>query len=124
LYTQQWSQDRELSLTGAWARKDRSDGVSLDAWLGEAAYSPSRWLTFFGRAEAIETDELGAIHHGPVEDVAKLSVGVVHDGRLGLSDAFVSLGALVRHNWVSDALSPLYGGDPWGGLVFVRLKIS
>jgi hypothetical protein len=36
----------------------------------------------------------------------------------------LGLGALVTQNWVSDALAPLYDGDPTGGMAFVRLKIG
>jgi hypothetical protein len=34
------------------------------------------------------------------------------------------VGALATRNFVGDALSPSYGGDPWGGMAFVRLKIG
>jgi hypothetical protein len=59
----------------AFANKERSDGISLDAWLAEAAWHPNDNWTLFARGEAIETDELGAVHHGPVEDVARVSAG-------------------------------------------------
>jgi len=115
--------DGEFAFTGAYARKDRSDGVELDAWLAEASWTPDRKWTVFSRAETIETDELGLIHHGPVEDVAKLSIGLVRDFEVA-DHVTLGLGTLVSKNWVSNALSPLYDGDPMGGMAFVRLKIS
>ena len=65
LYTQAIGEGA-LSLTGAFARKDNSENVTLDAWLGEAAWKLNPDWTIFSRVEAIETDELGLIHHGPV----------------------------------------------------------
>jgi hypothetical protein len=121
LYTQSFD-DKTLSLSAAFARKDNSEGVILDAWLGEAALQLDPDWTLFSRIEAIGTDELGLIHHGPIEDVARATIGVSRDFRL--SDSLVvALGASATQNWVSDALSPLYDGDPTGALAFVRFKI-
>ena len=36
----------------------------------------------------------------------------------------LAIGASVTRNWVSDTLSPLYDGNPTGGLAFIRLKIE
>ena len=123
LYTRQLSNGGEIAFTGAFARKEHSEDVTLDAWLGEASWKPDESWTIFSRAEAIETDELGLIHHGPVEDVAKLSVGAVRDFRVA-EHVTLGVGALVSQNWVSDALAPLYDGDPMGAMAFVRLKIG
>jgi hypothetical protein len=123
LYTRQLANGGEISFTGAFARKDNTEDVTLDAWLGEASWKPNADWTLFSRAEAIETDELGLIHHGPVEDVAKLSVGAVRDFRVA-EHVTLGVGALVSQNWVSDALVPLYDGDPMGAMAFVRLKIG
>lgn len=124
LYTNDLLDVGELSLTGAFARKDNSEDVTLDAWLGEASWSPydSPW-TFFSRVEAVETDELGLIHHGPIENVARATVGVSYDFELTERTKIV-LGASATQNWVSDALLPLYDGDPTGVLGFVRFKIG
>jgi len=122
LYTQKIG-DGEISLTGAFARKENSEDVTLDAWLGEATYKPNADWTIFSRVEAIETDELGLIHHGPVEDVQRATLGVSRDFRLSDSVTF-ALGASATQNWTSGALSPLYDGDPTGALAFIRLKIQ
>ena len=124
LYTGQF-EGGEVSFTGAFARKESSEDVTLDAWLGEASYKPGNgpW-TIFSRIEAIETDELGDHgHHGEVENVMRASLGASHDFRL--SDSVVmALGASLTQNWTSGALSPLYDGDPVGAMAFVRLKIG
>lgn len=112
-----------ISTTLAFASKERSDGVSLDAWLSEAAWHPNQNWTLFARGEAIETDELGLVHHGPVEDVARVSIGAIHDWRIGQHAVF-GVGALVQQHFASDALAPLYDGDPQGAMAFVRLKIG
>jgi hypothetical protein len=121
LYTQSFG-DNTLSLSGAFARKDNSEGVVLDAWLGEAALQLNADWTLFSRIEAIETDELGLIHHGPIEEVARATIGVSRDFRLS-DNLVMAIGASATQNWVSDALSPLYDGDPTGALAFVRFKI-
>ena len=122
LYTQKIG-DGEISVTGAFARKDNSEDVTLDAWLGEASFKPNADWTIFSRIEAIETDELGLIHHGPVEEVQRATLGVSRDFRVS-DNVIVAIGASATQNWTSGALSPLYGGDPTGTLAFVRLKIQ
>jgi hypothetical protein len=99
----------------------------LDAWLGEAALRINTDWTVFARAEAVETDELGKPaahgHHGPVENVARATLGVSRDFRV--SDTLViAVGASATQNWTSGALSPLYDGDPSAALAFVRYKIE
>jgi hypothetical protein len=111
------------SATLAFANKERNDGVSLDAWLAEAAWHPNDRWTVFARGEAIETDELGAVHHGPVEDVQRLSLGAIRDFRLG-EHTVLGVGAMAQQHFASDALAPLYGGDPQGAMAFVRLRIG
>ena len=123
IYTRPLGEHGWVSATLAFANKERSDGVSLDAWLAEAAWRPNDRWTVFARGEAIETDELGLVHHGPVEDVARLSLGAIHDWRINDTAVF-GVGALVQQHLASDALEPLYDGDPQGAMAFVRLKIG
>jgi hypothetical protein len=122
VYTRPLGDHGWWSATLAFANK-RSDGVSLDAWLAEAAWRPNERWTLFARGEAIETDELGAVHHGPVEDVARLSLGAIRDWRVG-EHAVFGVGALVQQHFANDALEPLYDGDPPGAMGFVRLRIG
>jgi hypothetical protein len=127
LYTGEF-EGGEVSFTGAFARKESSEDVTLDAWLGEASYRPGKgpW-TIFSRFEAIETDELGDHvghgHHGPVENVMRVSLGASHDFRLSES-VVLALGGSLTQNWTEGSLSPLYDGDPVGAMAFVRLKIG
>jgi hypothetical protein len=123
IYTRPIGQHGWWSTTLAFSNKERSDGVSLDAWLAEAAWHPNDRWTIFARGEAIETDELGAVHHGPVEDVERVNVGAIRDFRLN-EHAVFGVGALVQQHFASDTLEPLYGGDPQGAMAFVRLRIG
>lgn len=110
------------STTFAFANKESSEGASRAAWLAEAALHPNAAWTLFARAEAIETDELTG-DHGAVENVQRISVGAIRDWRLG-EHAVLGLGALAQQHFTSDALEPLYDGDPQGAMAFVRLKIG
>jgi hypothetical protein len=123
IYTQLIGEHGWWSTTLAFSNKERSDGVSLDAWLAEAAWHPNDRWTVFARGEAIETDELGAVHHGPIEDVQRVSLGAIRDFRLNETTVF-GVGAVVQQHFASDALEPLYDGDPQGAMAFVRLKIG
>lgn len=114
------------STTLAWGRKINDHDESKDGWLLEGAISPDDRWTVFARAERIETDELlpgvgGG--HGELHTVAKASVGAVHDWQVANNVRF-GLGALYSVNQVPGALEPLYGGDPDGGMIFMRLKVQ
>ncbi|MGE0045818.1 MAG: hypothetical protein AB7J28_01915 [Hyphomonadaceae bacterium] len=111
-----------FSATAAFARKDRSDDITLDAWFLEAALRPNDDWTFFARYEAIETDELEG-HHGDIEDVSRLSAGAIRDWRVH-DHVAIGLGALVSRNFVSDALDAAYDGDQTGAMAFVRLRVD
>jgi hypothetical protein len=122
IYTRRLGDAGWWSTTLAFSNKERSDGVSLDAWLAEAAWHPNDRWTFFARGEAIETDELGA-HHGPVENVQRLSLGAVRDFRINENVVF-GVGAVAQAHFAPDELDASYGGDPAGAMGFVRLKIG
>ena len=122
IYTRRFGNDGWWSATLAYANKDRSDGVSLDAWLGEAALHPNDRWTIFSRGERIETDELEG-HHGEAQTVSRLSLGAIRDFRL-TENVLFGVGALVQRHFAPDELAPAYGGDPVGAMGFVRLKIG
>jgi len=104
--------------------RDSTEGEGQFALALESAYSPDRDWTFFGRGEIIETNELGeGGHHGPVETVAKISLGVVRDFDV-TDNVRLGIGGLYSVNFVPDALEPSYGGDPDGAMVFVRLTAA
>jgi hypothetical protein len=122
IYTQRMGDHGWWSATVAFSNKERSDGVSLDAWLAEAGWHPNDQWTIFACAEAIETDELGG-DHGPIESVERLSLGAIRDFRINDTTVF-GVGALVQQHFASDALEASYGGDQEGAMAFVRLKIG
>ena len=123
LYTRKLGATGALSLTAAFGRKQRSDGVDLNGWLGEASWKPNAKWTIFGRAERIATDELGPVRGGPIEDVGEISLGAIRDWRISAHTVF-GVGALASKNFVGKALSPSYGGDRMGAMAFVRLKVG
>ena len=108
------------SATAAYGRKERNDGVSLDAWLAEAALHPNDQWTLFTRAESLQNDELAP---GPARDVGRLSVGAIRDWRLSEHTVF-GVGALFEHTLIPNGLEAEYGNDPNGAMGFVRLKIG
>jgi hypothetical protein len=119
IYTAPVGEEGWWSTTLAFGSKDHH-GDDLNALALEAAYHPNKKWTFFGRAEGVETEELG----GPgVQTLAKGSVGVIRDFEVA-DGVTLGVGALVSHNWVSDDLSASYDGDQNGAMGFVRLKIG
>jgi len=119
IYTHPIGEHGWWSATGAFGRKERSDGVTLDAWLAEAALHPNDDWTFFTRAESVENDELAPSTH----TVARLSLGAIRDWRVH-EHAVFGVGALVESHFTPSALDADYDGDPIGAMGFVRLKIS
>jgi hypothetical protein len=108
------------SATAAFGRKERSDGVTLDAWLAEAALHPNDRWTLFARGESLENDELAP---GPARDVGRLSIGAIRDWRLSEHTVF-GVGALFEHTLIPTGLEADYSNDPNGAMGFVRLKIG
>ena len=126
IHTRRLGDDGWWSSTLAWGRKTNDHSESKDGWLLESAIHPNDRWTIFARAERIETDELVpgvSGGHGPLYTVGKASVGVVRDWRIAEHVRF-GLGGLYAMNRVPTALEPLYGGDPDGAMLFVRLKID
>lgn len=104
--------------------RDATESESQFAVALETAYAPDRDWTFFGRGEIIETNELGGGgHHGPIETVGKISLGVVRDFDVS-ENVRLGIGGLYSFNFVPDTLEPSYGGDPDGAMVFLRLAVA
>jgi hypothetical protein len=124
LYTRALGDDRCVALTLAWGRRD-SGHDALDAWLLEASVNPTRWWTVFARAERTDNDELltDGSGHGEPQGVSKLSLGAVRDFAVG-PHAAIGIGASYALDLVPHALDALYGDDPAGTLLFVRLKVD
>ncbi|MGA0545735.1 hypothetical protein ACO2Q1_10705 [Brevundimonas sp. VNH65] len=126
IHTRRFGADGWWSTTLAFGRKTNDHDESKDAWLLETAVKPNADWTVFARAERIETDELlpGAHGgHGDLFTVSKAAVGVIRDWWVS-SSAIFGLGGLYAVNRVPEGLAAVYGGDPDGGMVFVRLKIG
>ncbi|MES2860302.1 MAG: hypothetical protein V4701_02465 [Pseudomonadota bacterium] len=126
IHTRRVGADGWWSSTLAWGRKTNEHDESKDAWLLETAWSPDDRWTVFARAERIETDELlpgPGGGHGDLFTVAKASIGAVHDWKIAPRVRF-GLGGLYAINRVPAGLETSYGGDPDGGMIFMRLKID
>lgn len=123
IYTKSLGTDRWWSTTLAWGRRS-SGHEALDAFVAESAVGLRNW-TLFGRAELTENNELTDVggHHGPVYDVAKASIGAVHDFQVA-QHIKLGVGGLFAYNFVPSALEPYYDGDPVGLMGFLRLKID
>ena len=122
IYTRDLGDGDWWSTTLAWGRS--AEHGSLDAFVLESAAGLGPW-TLFARAEHAENNELipAEGHHGPALDVAKLSAGVIRDVRVA-DHVLLGVGGLYALNFVPDELEQGYGGDPTGGMLFVRLKID
>ncbi len=123
IHTRRLGPDSWWSTSAAWGRRS-SGHHHYDALALESAVALSAW-TLFGRAEYAENNELVAEagHHGPAYKVGKVSLGAIHDFELAENVKF-GVGGLYAFNFVPSALEPSYGGDPRGGMAFVRLKID
>jgi hypothetical protein len=123
IYTRPLGAGGWWSTTLAWGRRS-SGGEDFDALALESAVSLADW-TLFGRAEYARQNELLFVggHHGPAFDVAKVSLGALRDFRLA-GHVRLGIGGLYALNFVPRQLEALYGGDPRGAMLFVRLKID
>lgn len=111
--------------TVAWGRKTNDHGESKDGWLLETAVSPDARWTVFARAERIETDELVPAPgggHGDLHVVSKASIGVIRDWAVS-DHVTIGLGGLYSLNRTPTDLDPVYGDDPAGSMLFLRLRI-
>jgi hypothetical protein len=115
---------RWWSSTLAFGRRSADHGW-LDALVLESAIKPERNWTIFARTEQTKTNELAGHdgHHGATYTVAKASIGAIRD--FPLAGPFkIGVGALVSANRIPTALQPAYGGQPLGGMAFVRLRLG
>lgn len=118
LYGHDLGGGRTWAATLAWGHKNPNEGDSTDAIALEAAVTPSQDWQLFGRAEWIETHELGA-DHLDTHEVAKISLGLRRE--FPLSDRVrLGLGVLYTFNDIDEALRASYGGSPDGAMVFLQ----
>ena len=119
------------STTAIWAQRRAFDGAgqhspALNAWVLESAVHPDLRWTVYGRAERVDNDELLAAGDGqssPPYTVGKVELGAIRDFRIASHVKF-GLGAQAALNFVGRDLASSYGGDGWGGMGFIRLKID
>lgn len=124
IYTRSYGVAGWWSTTMAWGRRS-SGHRALDALALESTVKLSEAWSLFSRAEREQNDELTLIglEPGPVYAVGKLSAGLVRYFRIA-EHASLGLGGLYSINSVPTALVPLYGDDPRGAMVFLRLKVD
>ncbi|OYU14862.1 MAG: hypothetical protein CFE37_08980 [Alphaproteobacteria bacterium PA4] len=118
------------SSTLAWgqrrAHEPGEDRHPLNAGVIESSLRFDAPWTLFARGEVTENDELlpnpGDVHGDPFT-VGKVSLGVIRDVRFGQSRV-IGIGVQAARSFVPAGLDAAYGGDRWGGMAFVRLKIG
>ena len=74
----------------------------------------------------VDNDELlatGISHSGQPYTVGKIELGAIRDFRVAGHLKF-GIGAQTARNFVGRDLAASYGGDRWGGMGFVRLKVD
>ncbi len=108
-----WAQRRATGPNGR--------GPALAAWVLESAVHPDDRWTVFGRAERIDNDELAGSNQP--ETVGRIEIGAVRDFRVA-AHLKAGIGASALRSLVGAALAASYGGDRWGGMGFVRLKVG
>lgn len=112
--------------TLAWGRDENWPGHSLDAYLLESELTLGATHTLFARLERVQEDEL---FHAPsplagqVFDVAKLSVGYIHDWPLS-EHLRIGFGGLLSAYHLPAALDSTYGHRPRSYMLYVRLKVD
>jgi len=123
IYTRRLGDRGWWSTTLAWGRRSAGHD-QLDAFALEGAVNYSDW-TLFGRAEFVEQNELLSVggHHGPSLDVGKMSIGALREFRLA-EHVRIGVGGLYAFNFVPPRLEALYGADPNGAMLFIRLKVD
>lgn len=122
--------DGRWSSTLAWGRRNAHEPgetrASLDAFVAETSLRFDAPWTVFARGEITENDELlpapGDFHGDPFT-VGKVSLGGIRDIRFG-SGKLAGIGVQVTRSFVPAGLDTAYGGDRWGGMMFLRLKIG
>jgi hypothetical protein len=128
VYNQRLANAGNFQATLAWGRNAKSFGHTLDAFLFEAAVSPTDHQTAFVRLEHVAEDELftrepASPLAGRIFQVAKLGVGYVRDLLTGGPGGLrLGLGAMADVSFVPSALEPAYGTAPISYLIFLRLR--
>ena len=118
--------DGSLSVTGAFASKNRKPGPTLNAFLLEANWNLDARHSLFSRIEHIDQDELLDHHdprHGIVYQVTRATLGYAH--RLSLGGEWrLALGGSGSVHLLPDALRPDYGDTPLAFTLFAKVSLG
>ncbi|MBV9548673.1 MAG: hypothetical protein JO256_03255 [Alphaproteobacteria bacterium] len=120
-YVTNWGEGQSLAATFGWGLKDLSDGRRLNGIFAEAAYHAAPQWTAFGRAEWEQNDELDSA--GKTRAVGDLTLGGLYDFALA-DHVRLGLGASYTFDFVPGAITPSYGADPHGTMLFTRLSLQ
>ncbi|MBV9914568.1 MAG: hypothetical protein JOZ93_18460 [Sinobacteraceae bacterium] len=125
IYTVPLEGDGYWSTTAAYGYRRSTGGPGLRAYLLESAVKPAELWTLFGRLEHESNNELTGSDglRSPVYAVGKFSMGAIRDVALA-THIKAGLGAVYAFNFLPAALTSLYGHEPAGMMLFVRLKIE
>ncbi len=110
-----------IAATFAWGWKRLSDGTDLTGLLAEAEYKPADLWSLFVRGEWEENNELSA--NGGTYRVGELTLGALRDFRMAGQLKF-GLGALYTFDFVPSPVSPSYGDNAHGFLMFARAAVE
>jgi hypothetical protein len=120
-YITKFGDDSSVAATLAWGMKDLSDGHRLNGVLLEAEYKPGADWTAFARTEWEQNSEIAA--SGAIHSVGALTLGGIHDWKVA-DHAKLGLGASYTFDFVPSAITPPYGSDPHGAMIFARVSLE
>jgi hypothetical protein len=123
-YNRPLSTRRNLQSTFVWGRNN-VNGLDLDSFLLEGQVKTDGGWSYFARYEWIEKDaeELvlpPSFPEDQVFDLQQITLGTVRD-LPSRGDFQWGIGLQVNFNLTPDALAPVYGRDPTGWLLFLRI---
>lgn len=115
------SDGRHIATTAAWGRNDHGHDPA-DALLLESSYMTGS-MSFFGRAEYVEKtgEELELLPAGRKIRVKQLSVGLTRE-LVKRRPYQLALGGAVTYSFKTDNLDTVYGENPIGFWIFLRLR--
>ncbi len=123
IYTKRLGDRGWWSTTAAWgAASRRMTRSTRCCWKAPSASTTGR-CSAAPNIPRITNWPAPAIITAPVYKVGKASLGLIRDFRIAPQVKF-GIGGLYAFDFVPSALEPAYGGDPHGGMAFIRLKVG
>lgn len=116
-YVKRIGEEGSFAATFGWGLKKESDGANLNGLFAEAEYKPVDLWTLFTRAEWVQNNELDAL--GRTADASQITLGGIKDFRVADHLKF-GVGALYAFDFAPH-VTPSYGGNPRGTMLFVRV---